>query len=70
MKTLTLSLLALGCFLVAGCSGEKPKTAAEEKKAFLGGPMPADFAKKQGEIMKEKMANAAAEAQKAQNGNR
>ncbi|CAN5635732.1 hypothetical protein BH11ARM2_BH11ARM2_36800 [soil metagenome] len=51
-----------------GCSSDSPKASEEEKKSFMGGPMPKDF-------MKQQQAGAAA-AQKAaadaaaKNGNR
>jgi hypothetical protein len=41
-----LSMLALaGTFVIGlvGCSSDSAKPAAEEKKAFMGGPMPKGF---------------------------
>jgi hypothetical protein len=49
-----IQLLGLGALtlLSFGCSSSSPQATAEEKKAFMGGPMPKDFMQKYGSQMK------------------
>jgi hypothetical protein len=45
-KTLSISLLILPTVLcLVGCSSDTPTSTAAEKKAFNGGPPPADYMK-------------------------
>ena len=49
-------------FAAVGCSTSTPEPTAEQKKSFMGGPMPANFMQQQQAAMK----GAQAAAQKAQ----
>jgi len=48
MKTKSLILIAPLFVVAAGCSSETPQSTEQEKKAFMGGPMPKDFMKEHG----------------------
>jgi len=58
-KFLALGLLSLSLFVVVGCSSEPAQASAEQKKAFAGGPPPANYMDK---------ANASAAAAQAKAG--
>ena len=59
--------MSVGMGVLVGCSSEGHLTTPEEKKAFLGGPMPPDVRKKFEESMRKnaEARNAAIEKAKA-----
>jgi hypothetical protein len=52
-RIVLIAVPALAAGLLTGCSTSAPPQSQAALNSFKGGPMPADFAKKQAEIMAE-----------------
>jgi hypothetical protein len=64
-KQILLGFIAsLGVSFLAGCSSDSPATTPEQKKAFAGGPMPADFRAKWAAQQEQNAKSTAANADK------
>ncbi len=60
------ALLSFACLVMCGCEPDTHPTTPAELKAFKGGPMPPDIAKKWGEEMRQNAQKSAASRAKLQ----